>query len=168
MADRKTHRRAGRVSGAVYAAHRAKSQNGGNLVIEAAGGALGGDVGALVADFLEPGVSSWHRGTAHSCAAGGAILSLGEVLAGAETFCRQKAELKAEERKTLQTTPDPQQPNLFLAVPNSSLAQLWLSICEIFWRALAGFANGLAAGYISHLVLDAGTSRSIPLLTNGF
>jgi hypothetical protein len=60
MADRKTHRRAGRISGAVYAAHRAKGQSGGNLVIEAAGGALGGDVGALVADFLEPGTSSWH------------------------------------------------------------------------------------------------------------
>jgi hypothetical protein len=119
-------------------------------------------------DFLEPGISSWHRGTAHSCAAGAAILSLGEVLAGVETYCRQQAERKAEERKTLQTTPDPEQPNLFIAAPNSSLTQLWLSICELFWRALAGFANGLAAGYISHLVLDAGTARSIPLLTNSF
>jgi hypothetical protein len=96
------------------------------------------------------------------------ILSLGELLAGAETFCRQQADQKAKERKTLQTTPDPQQPNLFIASPNSSLAQLWLSLCEIFWRALAGFANGLPAGYISHLVLDAGTPRSIPFLTNGF
>lgn len=42
------------------------------------------------------------------------------------------------------------------------------TICEFFWRAAAGFGNGLAAGYLSHLVLDAGTPRSIPLLTNGF
>jgi hypothetical protein len=129
--------------------------------------ALGGDVGALVSGFLNPGISSRHRGTAHSCAAGGVVLSLGELLGGSGTFCRQQGEQKAEERKTLQTLPDPQQPNLSIAAPNSFLAQLWLSICEIFWWAVAG-ANGLAAGYMSHLVLDAGTPRSIPLLTNGF
>ena len=167
MADRRTHRRAGRVSGAVYAAHRAKSQPAGNFVIETAAGALGGDIGALAADWLEPAVSSWHRGTAHSCAAGLGVLSLGDILAGVETYCRQQAEQKSAERKTLQATPDPLQPEVFVAAPNSSLSQLWLSICEFFWRAVAGFVNGMAAGYISHLVLDAGTSRSIPLLTNG-
>ncbi len=61
---------------------------------------------------------------------------------------------------------DPAQPNVFVPAPNSSLTRLWLTICELFWRALAAFANGLAAGYLSHLVLDAGTPRSIPLLTN--
>ena len=63
-------------------------------------------------------------------------------------------------------TPDPVQPNVFIPAPNSSLTQLWLTVRELFWRALADFANGLAAGYCSHLVLDAGTPRSIPLLTN--
>lgn len=168
MADRKTHRRAGRVSGAVYAAHRARGQSVPNFIVETAAGALGGDVGALVSDWLEPGISPWHRGTAHSCAAGATILSLGEVFAGVETYCRQQAERKAAERKTLQATPDPTQPNMFVASPNSSLTQLWLTICEFFWHALAGLVNGLTAGYISHLVLDAGTPRSIPLLTNGF
>jgi hypothetical protein len=168
MADRKAYRRAGRISGAVYAAHRAKGQGVTNFLVETASGAFGGDVGALAADWLEPATSSWHRGTAHSCAAGGVILSLGEVLAGVETYCRQQADQKAAERKTLQTTQDPAQPNLFVATPNSSLTQLWLTICELFWRAVTGFVNGLTAGYISHLVLDAGTARSIPLLTNGF
>lgn len=168
MANRKTHRKAGRISGAVYAAHRAKGQSAGKFLLETAAGAFGGDVGALAADWLEPATSSWHRGTAHSCAAGSVILSLGEVLANVETHCRQQADLKAAERKTLQATQDPAQPNLFVATPNNSLAQLWLTICELFWRAAAGFVNGLTAGYISHLVLDAGTPRSIPLLTNGF
>jgi hypothetical protein len=168
MANRKTHRRTGRVSGAVYAAHRAKGQSVPNFLVETAGGAFGGDVGALAADWLEPAISSWHRGTAHSCAAGTVILSLGDVLGGVEAYCRQQADRKAAERKTLQATQDPAQPNLFVAAPNSSLTQLWLTICELFWRAVAGFTNGLTAGYISHLVLDAGTPRSIPLLTNGF
>jgi hypothetical protein len=168
MANRKTHRRAGRISGAVYAAHRAKGQSAGKFLVETTAGAFGGDVGALAADWLEPATSSWHRGTAHSCAAGSVILSLGDLLANVEAYCRQQADLNAEERKTLQATQDSAQPNLFVAAPSSSLAQLWLTICEMFWRAAAGFTNGLTAGYISHLVLDAGTPRSIPLLTNGF
>jgi hypothetical protein len=69
-----------------------KSQTVGKCIMESVGGALGGDIGALMADWLEPGISSWHRGTAHSCAAGMGILSLGEVLAGAKTYCRQQAE----------------------------------------------------------------------------
>jgi len=168
MANRRTHRRAGRISGAVYAAHRAKDQGVLQCAAEVAGGAFGGEVGALVADVLEPGISSWHRGPAHSCTAGVAILSLGDLLGQAETYCRQQAERKAEERRTLQMVPDLMEPNLFVPAPSSILAQLWLVTCELFWRALAGFANGLAAGYLSHLVLDAGTPRSIPLLTNGF
>ena len=168
MADRKTHRKAGRISGAVYAAHRAKGQSVPNFLVETASGSFGGDIGALVADWLEPAISSLHRGTAHSCAVGTVILSFGEVLAGVETRCRQQADRKAAERKTLETTQDPAQANLFVAAPGSALTQLWLTICELFWRAIAGFVNGLTAGYISHLVLDAGTPRSIPLLTNGF
>ena len=167
MPDRRTHRRAGRISGGVYAFQRARKQSVGQCATETIGGIAGGEIGALVADWLEPGISSWHRGTAHSCAAGVGILSLGEVLAGAETYCRQQAERKAEELRTLQMIPDPAQPSVFVPAPYSSLTQLWLTICELFWRALAGFANGVAAGYLSHLVLDAGTPRSIPLLTNG-
>jgi hypothetical protein len=168
MPDRRTHRRAGRISGGVYAFQRARKQSVGQGITETVGGIAGGEVGALIADWLEPGTSSWHRGTAHSCAAGVGVLSLGEVLAGAEAYCRQQAERKAQELKTLQMIPDPVQPSVFISAPNSSLTQLWLTICEFFWQALAGFANGLAAGYLSHLVLDAGTPRSLPLLTNNF
>jgi hypothetical protein len=43
---------------------------------------------------------------------------------GCESKMFQTQVQKDEERKTLQTTPDPKQPNLFVAAPNSSLAQL--------------------------------------------
>ncbi len=168
MPNRITHRRAGRISGGVYAFQRASKQSVGRCVTETIGGIAGGDLGALAADWLEPGISSWHRGTAHSCAAGLGILSLGEVLAEVEVYCRQQADLKAQELRTLQVIPDSAQSSVFVSVQNSSLSQLWLTICELLWRAAAGFANGLVAGYLSHLVLDAGTPRSIPLLTNGF
>lgn len=45
---------------------------------------------------------------------------------------------------------------------------LLLNLFELLWRLAAGFANGLAAGYLSHLALDAVTPRSIPLLKTGF
>jgi hypothetical protein len=168
MANRRTHKRVGRVAGAVYAAHRAKDQKAGRFITETIGGAIGGDIGAMAADWLEPAVSSQHRSTAHSCAAGGVVLSLGDTLAQAEIFCRAQAERKAMQRGALEMVPHPTLQNVFIPAPGSVLTNLWLLACELFWCAVAGFVNGLAAGYISHLVLDAGTPRSIPLLTNGF
>ena len=87
----------------------------------------------------------------------------------AEIYCRGQAEHKAAQRSALQMVPDLTMPDVFVPAPPASvLTNMWLLACELFWRALAGFVNGLAAGYISHLVLDAGTPRSIPLLANGF
>jgi hypothetical protein len=168
MANRKTHRRVGRVSGALYGAHRAKDQRVGHFITESIGGAIGGDIGAMAADWLEPAVSSWHRGAAHSCAAGGIVLSIGDTLAQVEIFCRAEAQRKAMQRSELEMVPHPTLPDMFVPAPGSVLTNLWLLACELLWRAAAGFANGLAAGYVSHLVLDAGTPRSIPLLTKGF
>ena len=168
MANRETHRKLGCVTGAVYAAHRAKDQKVGHLITESIGGIAGGDIGALIADWIEPATSSWHRETAHSCAAGGLVLSLAVFFAGFEAACREQAERKAKERRALEMTPDPMNSTLFAVAPASPFEQIWLTICEAFWRLFAGFANGLRAGYISHLVLDAGTPRSIPLLTKGF
>ena len=167
MPNRRIHRRAGRIAGAVYAGHRAKGQPVLHLAVETVAGLHGGELGALLADVLEPGRSSWHRGIAHSCAAGVGILSLGDTLVRIETFCRQRAEQKATERRTLDMIPAGE-PNAFVPAPNNPLTQLFLLIGEFFWRAAAGFLNGMAAGYLSHLALDAGTPRSIPLLLNGF
>lgn len=113
MANRKVHRRAGRIAGAVYAGHRATRQPVLHLAAETVGGVYGGELGAVLADVLEPGLSSWHRGIAHSCAAGVEILSLGDTLARIETFCREQAEQKATERRTLEMIPAGNQMPLF-------------------------------------------------------
>jgi hypothetical protein len=42
--------------------------------------------------------------------------------------------------------------------------QLFHSLAALFWSALAGWLNGFVAGYISHLVLDARTTVSIPII----
>jgi hypothetical protein len=169
MPNRKTHGRAGRTAGGVFAAYRAKDQSVVNFAIETVSGRFGGQIGALAADVIEPAISSYHRGPAHSCVAGAAILSLlGDAVPQIESYCRYQADEKAEQRRTVPMKPDLILPNTFVPTPNSALTQLFLAIAELFWRALAGFMNGMAAGYLSHLVLDAGTPRSIPLLTHGF
>jgi hypothetical protein len=169
MPNRRAHGKAGRKAGAVFAAYRAKDQSVANFAIETVSGRFGGQVGALAADVIEPAISSCHRGPAHSCVAGVAILSLlGDALPQIETYCRQQADQKAEQLRTVPMKPDLMQLNIFVPAPNSALTQLFLALAELFWRALAGFVNGMAAGYLSHLLLDAGTPRSIPLLTSDF
>jgi hypothetical protein len=46
------------------------------------------------------------------------------------------------------------------------MLNLVMKCFELMWSFLAGFTYGLAAGYVSHLALDAVIGkRSIPLLT---
>lgn len=75
--------------------------------------------------------------------------------------CRENA----EKCKALPMAP---QGNMFVVAPVDPLSQLFLNMFELFWRFLTGFTSGLAAGYVSHLALDAVTPRSIPLLSNRF
>ena len=66
---------------------QSEDQSVANFAIETAGGRFGGQVGALAADVIEPAIASCHRGPAHSCVAGVAILSLlGDALPQLETF----------------------------------------------------------------------------------
>jgi hypothetical protein len=60
--------------------------------------------------------------------------------------------------------PHPSHPNLFVPAPGQGWQHFLLTIEELMWRFAAGFTNGLAAGYVSHLAPDAATPRSIPLL----
>ena len=161
MPDGKTHKLVGATAGIGYAAYQAKEQAPWNQLIEIAGGLVGGYKGGQLPDVLEPAISSWHRGTAHCCLTGGGIISLRNTLMQWEKFCREKA----ENCKALRMIPHPSQPNTFIAAPIDPSLQLVMSLLEIFWRFAAGFVNGVAAGYVSHLALDAVIGpRSIPLL----
>jgi len=92
MSDGKTHKLVGIGAGAVFASYQAKEQKSANWCAEVAGGVLGGYIGGLLPDVIEPAISSWHRGAAHSCAAGGGIIAMGNALAAFEAACRENAE----------------------------------------------------------------------------
>jgi hypothetical protein len=165
---RTTHAYVGMTAGIGYAAFQAKGRSSFNLLAEAAGGALGGWYGGQLPDVFEPALSSWHRGFAHSGAAGTAIVANRPRLSSFQDQCRKQAEECRSKRESLTMVPHPSQPNLFVPAPSRQWEHLWLTVQELFWLFAAGFANGLAAGYVSHLALDFTTPRSIPLLTGRF
>ena len=148
MPNRKAHRNVGAASGALIAGYRARAQRPPELLLETAGGALGGLLGGSLPDVLEPVISSWHRDIAHSWAAGAGIIRATSGLQQWESYCRERAGHYSRLRAVAQ---DP----LFRALH---------FLAEIFWRLAAGFASGLGAGYASHLLLDALTPRGIPLM----
>ena len=159
MSDGNTHKLVGAGAGAVFAGFRAKEQKDHHWCAEVAGGALGGYIAGQLPDLLEPAISSWHRDVAHSYSAGGGIIALGNALAAFVAACRENAE-KCE------AIPMEQQGDKFVPVAVDPFSKFLLDLFALLWRLAAGFANGLAAGYISHLALDAVTPRSIPLLTS--
>jgi hypothetical protein len=149
MASRRVHVALGVPSGIGAAAYAARQQTGNRLIIESVGGGVGGYVGALLPDILEPAVSSWHRSTCHSWAVVGiAVQTVPDEIRRWQEYCRAQAAHHERQRDTSQ----------------DSVARTWHGACAMFWLLAAGFAAGLAAGYASHLVLDATTARGLPLI----
>ena len=158
MPGRIVHKCVGAGAGAVYAGFQAKDQTGAAYWLEVIGGSIGGYTTSMLPDKFEPAVSSWHRGPFHSAVAAGVAAGLSAKLEQWSTICRAKA--NAKKAPQLENT----QTGERVALPRSTFEELVAQIVEWFWRLLAGFLNGLAAGYVSHVALDAVVgSRSIPL-----
>ena len=149
MANGRVHKKVGAIAGIALAFVMSKGQPFWHRAIEIAGGAVGGLLTALVPDWFEPAKSPNHRKFIH-----GLLFN-----AGLFTFCiprlrpcqsslRSRADREATLWKQAQTTG----------------SKIWHWSLEISHRLLAGAAAGALAGYGSHLVLDALTHRSLPLI----
>ena len=153
MPGMNTHRRVGGALGLAYAAYHARDLGPQPFAFESLGGLVGGVIGGSVPDVVEPAISSWHRSTAHSWALGGtAVASVQKVEQWALAM-----------RPPVRVIPAGlvQRPT----VPVASSPQFtWEMAIGHF---LSGFLRGLLVGYISHLALDAGTKRGLPLLGGG-
>src|SRR5574337_275704 len=147
MARRRTHLIVGTPSGAAVAAYMAREQPSWKLPAEAAGGALGGAVGALLPDVLEPAFNSWHRSIAHSYAtAGVGVATIPQRLSSWQEYCRRQADLHERLRER----------------SFDEWSRLWHYLCAFFWHVMSGFIAGAAVGYLSHLALDMMTPRGLP------
>lgn len=147
MPNQATHEVVGAASGAAFTLLRVSDAPTPHAFAEVLGGAVGGWVGGLLPDVLEPATTPNHRKLAHSVVVGGA-LTLAR-LAEWQAACRTEA------RSCVARA-------LVLAV--GSDARHRAERDALVWRFLAGILAGLVAGYASHLLLDAGTAKGLPLL----
>jgi hypothetical protein len=153
--DGKTHRKVGTIVGAAAAlVSTDDTQELWKRIAEGLGGAIGGNVGARMPDWIEPALHAWRRDVGHSCTTLYAIVRFTpKVIRSWERYCRGQAREAAKQKLAAETARQPSS---------------WFLLGEMYWTVATGVLRGLAAGYVSHLVLDCATPRGIPLLTKGF
>lgn len=162
MPGYETHKAVGSAVGMMYSAYEAKDQTPLNLIAEVIGGTLGGKAGGVLPDVIEPAISSWHRSTAHSATAAGAVAYAARtIVLDWEKFWREKG--NEFHNRATKMVPSPLQPNVSISVPTDPLTQFFFTVAELVCHLLAGLANGFAAGYVSHVALDTFTPRSVPM-----
>jgi hypothetical protein len=149
MPNRDVHGRAGAVVGGGYAAYHAWGQPTPHVLIETAGGVLGGTIGGLLPDWIDAPTSPRHRAQAHSMAITGTLgYHMNEQILSSQTLLRSQAQACANRQLS--------------AV--SSLEQLWYAFLEFLCRLGAGAIARVLGGYASHLVLDSLTPACLPIL----
>ena len=109
--------------------------------------AIGGWIGGVTPDVLEPASDPNHRALFHSLTAGGGVCAL----AASDWVASVRA---AADRCAIRAAAAPE---------GSELRQSEELKCVI-WHCLAGLLLGFLAGYGSHLLLDAMTPRGLPVL----
>lgn len=118
-------------------------------LLEGVAGTFGGGVGGKLPDLLDPLTSPRHRSHAHS-------LTLAAVLVGIrEQLQVGAAQLRIEADRW---DADAQQHEEW------SLDWIVYKGIALVLRALAGFMNGLYAGYLCHLGLDLWTPAGLSIL----
>lgn len=153
MPNRRTHDAIGILVGLGFGLYAVRNRNGWPAMARLAGWTLGAKLGAALPDGLEPGLHSWHRGPCHS---GLALAgSLGLLLDPPEGLQQWVAEHEAAARWWKAR---------YEQLPAGHCDRLGLWLTAAAEEFVVGLVQGLAAGYASHLFLDGGTPRGLPLL----
>lgn len=150
MSSRREHRDVSIIAGAATALLTTrKNASAYEVVTEMLGGAVGGNFGGWTPDALEPAIHSHHRDVFHSYTTAAVVtVKSRKHVARWKARLRAKADRFAAERAASQNWFD----------------KLLLLLAELACRAAAGFLGGIVPGYLSHLVLDSGTPRGLPLI----
>lgn len=152
MPNRPIHIATSVPAGAGYALYKTNIQNDLARLIELAGGAIGGYCGGILPDQIDPPFRPGRRSFGHgvcSVVAGATVWNQG--LDGWQNRLRQLAD-EHSSRRSQSTDP---------------IATAWHTFAEWSLRLLSGFLAGFGAGYISHVALDFGTPRCLPLISLG-
>lgn len=149
MPNRSAHLAAAVPIGTMIAAHKACELSGLQYLAEVAGGAIGGAAGGLCPDWVDPPISPFHRGAGHSLAVSCVLTGLASRRIDAwQTWLREEA---ARFRVLQSLAPDP-------------LVRAFYGACYVLVCLVSGALVGFLGGWGSHLALDFGSVRSLPLV----
>lgn len=149
MPNRSVHLAAAVPIGTMIAAHKARKFSGLQYLAEVAGGAIGGAAGGLGPAWVDPPNSPFHRGAGHSPAVSCILTGLASRRIDAwQTWLREEA---ARFRLLQNLVADP-------------LVRAFYGVCYVLVCLVSGALVGFLGGWGSHLALDFGTVRSLPLV----
>lgn len=153
MPNFKTHLASGVGSAVVVAAVTIDSVPQDMRLFYCLGLAIGGAIGGTLPDQLEPALHPHHRQFFHSLAVlagvGHQALATGSLVAsGVSCWQEEAARLRVARARSVPSSPECQR----------------LYWREGFYHLATGLVRGGLAGYSTHLVLDARTTFSLPLL----
>ena len=149
MPNGRTHKVVGAIAGGSFALVRSAGQPAVHRTVETAGGVLAGVGLGMLPDVLEPAIHPGHRSVAHGVVPAVALgVPASRHLDSWQAYLRASADRQGALAMQSQST----------------LARLWHAFLELLLRLAAGALAGALAGYGSHLVLDAFTPRSLPLI----
>ena len=149
MPNAKEHKQIAQVAGLVTALIRARDQKELAILIEGVGGFFGGRLGGLIPDLIDPPINPNHRSVGHGV--------LPNLTVGLLAFNRlddwqrwfrdfATEQLDLRERAT------------------DAFEQILRTVAWAVCHFIAGAIAGYLAGHTSHLILDAGTPRSLPVI----
>jgi hypothetical protein len=118
--------------------------------METLGGALGGYCGGILPDCIDPPFHPGHRALGHGFVPVAAAANF--WYQGLDGWQNQLRLLADEQGYRRSLSFDP-------------AATAWHAFAEWVLRLLSGFVAGLGAGYVTHIVLDFGTPRCLPLIS---
>ena len=136
-------------AGAVYSLYKFNNQNSLARLFESTGGSIGGYIGGILPDWIDPPLHPGHRSFAHG---------LGPVLTGAAFWYRSLDDWQNDLRQIAD-----QHANC-RARSTDFITIAWHTFAEWVLRLFSGFLTGFGAGYITHVALDFGTPRCLPLV----
>ena len=144
----KQHDRLGKWTGGAVAAFGTGDLTPTGAALEIAGGILGGKIGGALPDRIDPPTHPGHRGIGHGLLPGLALTALGlSWVAAAQRNLRAQAQQHRTPQSNQSGTPGSSDP-----------------VGECLCHLASGLAVGVLAGFVSHLVADASTPRSLPAI----
>ena len=148
MPNRPVHALSSTPAGAAYSFYKSNNQSGLAKLLESAGGALGGYIGGILPDGIDPPLHPGHRSLAHG---------LAPVTTGATFWYRSLDDWKNHLRQVADQA-------YGRAMSTDFASTTWHAFAEWVLRLLSGFPAGFGAGYITHVALDFAMPRCLPLV----